>query len=467
MLKKHHQFFASILWLLDTAVVLLSFFIAFKLRFFWQDLIPSRTGVSPSDETRLTVIAIVLIWSVVFRLSGLYQAQRQNSLGRESWTLFKASVVSLVVLVTAFYFFREVRYSRLTLGLFGLLSFANVTGARLLLRLALRSLRRRGFNLRHALVVGGGDLGSSVVKAIEAQDNLGIQVLGVLTEPPHDQAQVANKPVLGRYAELRERVRAGGIDQVYLALPLEQQGRMQDLLHALSEEMVDIRVVPDLVQFYTLRGGVEELGGLPIVHLQHGPAVGWDAVSKRSFDLFFASLLLLFLSPLMVLTALLVKLSSPGPIFYRQERMGLDGRLFGMLKFRSMRIDAEQQSGAVWAKKSDGRTTWVGQWIRRLSIDELPQFINVLLGTMSLVGPRPERPVFISQFKKQIPHYNLRHKVKAGVTGLAQVEGWRGQTSLEKRIERDLYYIEHWSLWLDLKILLRTALGGFLSRNAY
>jgi exopolysaccharide biosynthesis polyprenyl glycosylphosphotransferase len=211
---------------------------------------------------------------------------------------------------------------------------------------------------------------------------------------------------------------------------------------------------------------VEDLDGMPVIALAHGPVHGWDAVAKRSFDLVFGALILLLAAPVMLVTALLVKLTSPGPLFYAQERMGLDGRTFRILKFRSMRIDAETR-GAKWATVGDDRTTPVGRLLRKYSLDELPQFFNVLRGEMSLVGPRPERPVFIEEFKRRIPRYNQRHKVKAGITGLAQVEGWRGSTSLEKRIERDLWYIENWSLWLDFKILLRTAVGGFLSKNAY
>jgi Undecaprenyl-phosphate glucose phosphotransferase len=256
------------------------------------------------------------------------------------------------------------------------------------------------------------------------------------------------------------------VDQVYLALPLDQHGRMRQLMTALSVHTADVKVVPDLYQYMTLHGGVEEIDGMPVIALSHGPVHGWDAVAKRAFDLVFGSIIILFAGPVMLATAFAVKVTSKGPLFYAQVRTGLDGRPFKILKFRSMRIDAEV-NGAKWATAGDDRTTPVGRFIRKYSLDELPQFINVLRGEMSLVGPRPERPVFIEDFKRQIPRYNLRHKVKAGITGLAQVEGWRGSTSLEKRIERDLYYIEHWSLWLDFKILVRTAFGGFLSKNAY
>jgi len=225
-------------------------------------------------------------------------------------------------------------------------------------------------------------------------------------------------------------------------------------------------VVPDLFQYITLYGGLEEFGGLPLIGLQGGPLEGWNLVGKRVFDVVLSLLALVLLSPLLLVVALLVRLSSPGPVLFRQERMGMDGRTFHILKFRTMRTDAEA-AGATMASAGDPRRTPLGAFLRASSLDELPQLLNVFVGDMSLVGPRPERPVFIEEFKQRIPKYHLRHKVKAGITGWAQIHGLRGQTSIEKRIEFDLYYIENWSLGLDVRILLRTVFGGFLSRHAY
>jgi len=256
------------------------------------------------------------------------------------------------------------------------------------------------------------------------------------------------------------------VDQVILALPSEDTGLLKTLMGKLALRTVDVKIVPDLFQYVTLYGGLEEFGGLPIVSLQGGPLEGWNLVAKRVFDILFSAAALILVSPILLVVALLVKLTSKGPVLYKQERMGMDDAVFPILKFRTMRTDAES-SGARMATAGDDRRTPVGAFLRRTSLDELPQLFNVLRGDMSLVGPRPERPVFIEEFKRQIPKYHLRHKVKAGITGWAQINGLRGQTSIAKRIEYDLYYIENWSLLLDLKILVRTALGGFLSRNAY
>jgi len=272
---------------------------------------------------------------------------------------------------------------------------------------------------------------------------------------------------LGSLEELPQIIQQQRIDQVFISLSLKEQHRLEELKDLLSEQWVDVRIVPDLGSFRTLHTDVESFAGMPLVTLVQSPMTGWNQVLKRMLDLAGAILALILFSPLMLLIAFLVKITSPGPILYRQQRMGLDGKTFFTLKFRSMRQDAEKQTGAVWATENDTRRTTLGVYLRRFNLDELPQLFNVLNGEMSLVGPRPERPVLIEEFKSKIPNYMLRHKVKAGITGWAQINGWRGNTSLEKRIEHDLYYIERWSVWLDLKILLLTVFKGFVDPNAY
>jgi Undecaprenyl-phosphate glucose phosphotransferase len=315
--------------------------------------------------------------------------------------------------------------------------------------------------------VGAGELGERVVETIEHHRELGFQVTGVLSRDALlPGTTVRGAPVIGTTDDLERILQQKPVDQVILALPSEDMPLMKSLMERLALHTVDVKIVPDLFQYVTLYGGLEEFGGLPIISLQGGPLEGWNLVAKRVFDVLFSALALLLLSPLMLALALAVKLTSRGPVLYRQERMGMDGALFGILKFRTMGVGSEE-AGPQMATAGDDRRTAVGGLLRRTSLDELPQLFNVLRGDMSLVGPRPERPVFIEEFKRQIPKYHLRHKVKSGITGWAQINGLRGQTSIQKRIEYDLYYIENWSLLLDLKILLRTALGGFLSRNAY
>jgi putative colanic acid biosynthesis UDP-glucose lipid carrier transferase len=254
---------------------------------------------------------------------------------------------------------------------------------------------------------------------------------------------------------------------VYIALPISASDKIRKVVNEVSRRLASVCLVPDLFQFDMMNGRVSDIDGLPVIHLVDETPLEFRRVVKRAVDLIFSGVVLVLLLPVMVVIAAAVKISSPGPVFYRQERMGLNGKKFKMLKFRSMPVDAEQQTGAVWARKGEDRATRAGAFLRRTSLDEIPQFINVLKGDMSIVGPRPERPVFIEQFREQVPQYMLRHKMKAGITGWAQVNGWRGNTSISKRIEFDIYYIRNWSLRLDFKIMLMTLWRGFTSEHAY
>ncbi len=463
MFKRFQRFYTSVKVVTDVGVLLAAFGLAWLIRFKgpWAPETPPAW-----DDTFVTLAMVLVVFPMVFHQARLYATNRVRTHISEVFEIFKASAMAMLILVALNFFFRE-RYSRLTLGLFLVVQFVMVCGVRVAMREALNQLRRRGHNLKTILVIGAGEVGQRVIETIDHHRELGFRVTGVLTRRPEKLGTaVLGVPVVGMFDEVGRILDARAVDQVIIALPLEDQALVKPLMEELALRTVDVKIVPDLLQYATLGGGLEEFGGLPIISLQGGPLHGWNVVWKRVFDICFALLAIGLSGPVMLLTALAVKLTSRGPILYRQERMGMDGDTFQILKFRTMRIDAEVQ-GAQMASKDDPRRTPIGTFLRKYSLDELPQFFNVLMGNMSLVGPRPERPVFIEAFKKEIPRYHLRHKVKAGITGWAQVNGLRGQTSIQKRIEYDLYYIENWSLLLDLKILLRTALGGFLSRNAY
>jgi Undecaprenyl-phosphate glucose phosphotransferase len=455
------RFWTSIKVAIDVVVLTLAFALAYLTRF--DALTAPRP---PWRETLVTLVLVLVLFPVTYRLSRLYATNRVRTHLEEVFELFKATITGSLVLVALTYFGRE-RYSRLTLVFFAAYSFVLVATTRVALRMWLESMRRRGLNLKSILLIGAGELGERVVETIDHHRELGFRVTGVLSRDPLPPgSSVGGVPVIGTADGLETALRDAPVDQVILALPSEDMPLIKALMDRLALHTVDVKIVPDLFQYVTLYGGLEEFGGLPIVSLQGGPLEGWNLVAKRAFDILFSALALLVVSPLMVIIAVAVKLSSRGPVLYTQERMGMDGAVFRILKFRTMGMDSER-SGPRMASAEDDRRTALGGFLRRTSLDELPQLFNVLRGDMSLVGPRPERPVFIEEFKRQIPKYHLRHKVKSGITGWAQINGLRGQTSIQKRIEYDLYYIENWSLLLDLKILIRTALGGFLSRNAY
>ncbi|MHB8419002.1 MAG: undecaprenyl-phosphate glucose phosphotransferase [Myxococcales bacterium] len=466
MFRRFQRFFTQLKVLLDVAVLGAAFGLAYTVRFWSPGFLPFQEK-SPWNNTLRILGTVVLLYPLVIHGFGLYRAARIRSFLDDVFGLFKAWLLASMGLITVTYFFQPVRYSRLVLAFFFALSLLLLVLERWAFRRALQAIRRRGYNLKDVLVIGAGELGRRVLATLHDHRELGFRVAGVLTRHPEKiGSTVDGAAVLGELADLEEVMGERHIDQVVIALPLEEQGALRGLMAVLSESTADVKIVPDLVQYVTLSGGVEEFGGLPLLSLQHGPLGGWNGVMKRLFDVVFSALALLVAAPAMLFCAVGVELSSAGPILYGQERVGLDGRRFRALKFRTMQVDAETE-GARMAVPGDPRTTRFGAWLRRTSLDELPQLWNILRGEMSLVGPRPERPVFIEEFKKQIPRYQLRHKVKAGLTGWAQVNGLRGQSSIEKRIEYDLYYIENWSLWLDVKILARTVAGGFLSKNAY
>ena len=370
----------------------------------------------------------------------------------------------MLVITTAFYR-RDLYESRTALALFFAFNAVGITAARRLLWRVLCYFRGRGLNYGRALIVGGGRAGERVARTIEKNNWTGLEAVGYVDDPRDRQVQMP--PRLGTIDEIADVAVEHEIDHVFVALPLSRYGELPRIYQALSDVVVEVQIVPDVPGFTGIKPRLMEVDGVPFVNLRQNPHRGWPRLAKRAMDLVLGTVALILLAPLMLLLALAVKCTSPGPVFYRQWRTGLAGRQFGMLKFRSMRVDAESGTGPVWAQRGDDRCTSLGRFMRRWSLDELPQLFNVLAGDMSLVGPRPERAVFVEKFRHQIPGYAQRHQVKAGITGWAQVHGWRGNTSLRHRVQCDLYYISHWSIWLDLLILLMTFRYGWRHRNAY
>lgn len=469
MLKERSQLFMSMFVAADLAVLALAWALAYVFRFV-VPVIPVTKGTPPVVNYLTLLPVIFAIWGLVFRGAGLYDPMRGAAESSERRRIVRAASLAMLIFTAVSFVVFEKAYSlsRLMLLYFYVLGTAGVIAERATLRDVLREARRRGFNLRHVLIVGDGDLARAVADGMLRHPELGLKVQGFLTDDP---ARVGEKvgavPVYGLWDEVADVVGRGGVDQVVLALPFEAMPRLDGLITRLDSAAVDIKVVPDVERFVSLKSGIEEFEGLPVISLRATPLMGWNRVAKRAMDITLGTLALVIAAPLMAVIAGLVKLSSHGPVLFSQERMGLDGRVFRVWKFRTMRTDAEAASGPVWAVADDPRRTRIGAVLRRLSLDELPQLLNVLRGEMSLVGPRPERPVFIEEFRRHVPRYMLRHMVRAGITGWAQVNGWRGNTSIEQRIQYDLYYIENWSLLLDLKILALTFVRGFAHKNAY
>lgn len=475
MIRQRHRTTAGIFLAGDLAATLAAFFAAWLLRFEFE-VIPVTKNV-PDFTPYLRLIPFILVlWPLVFYFHGLYQSRSGRSRVDEVLTIAVAVLVATVLLSVVIAWYRPpawpgstqvFTYSRAFIGLFALADLVLVAASRMTLRLALRRIRLSGHNLQRILIVGAGALGREITTKILAHRELGFEVAGFLDDDPGKlSATICGVPVLGTLGQAEEILEAQRIDQVFLALPLDAHKKMLQMLDLMARECVEIRLVPDILQYATLKAVMEDVDGTPVINLSQVPLQGWSSMVKRMMDVAIAIPVMIALVPIMPVIALLIWLEDRGPIFYRQERMGLDGKPFLIVKFRTMRVDAEATSGPVWAIKDDPRRTRVGRFLREGSLDELPQIWNVLMGDMSIVGPRPERPTFVREFKHKIPRYMLRHRVKSGITGWAQVHGWRGNTSIKKRIQYDLYYIQNWTLALDFKILWMTVRHA-LRHNAY
>jgi exopolysaccharide biosynthesis polyprenyl glycosylphosphotransferase len=438
--------------LATAAAVLLAYWLRFEV-----EIQPVTKGIPPIAEYLRLIPAVSLLWPAVFYFQGLYQRRRTRSKSDEALRVVLAVLLATVLLTAGLSFYRDVSYSRLFLAMFAVADMVLVTLVRWILRAVLGRIRRSGSNLQAVLVVGAGDLGHQVVERLRHHTEYGFDVVGFLDDDPGKQQRALHGvPVLGTTQDLEKVVGQHRVDQVILALPLSAHHRTVQLIRRAGQLLLEVKVVPDLLEYYVLRAGIEDLEGLPVINLTQIPLQGWNQIVKRSLDIVGSTLLLAATSWLFPIISWLIKREDGGPVFYSQIRTGMDGRSFRLYKFRSMRIEDSADDQARWTRARDPRVTRVGAFLRSTNLDELPQLINVLKGDMSLVGPRPEQPEYVERFRSRYPEYNARHRVRSGLTGWAQVNGLRGDTSIRQRMVHDLYYIENWSLALDIRILWRT-----------
>jgi Undecaprenyl-phosphate glucose phosphotransferase len=463
MIKRRSQTLAAWICLCDVLTVGAAWVGAYYVRF--SGLFPIPREQPPLRWCLDQLPLVTALGAVAFWLSRNYEIHRLRRLREDLWTVLKG-VPLLVLLMTGAAFFLQDEYvSRGAMLIFAGLVFVSVLFTRRLTWWAVHFVRRRGYNPSFTVIVGTGRTARKTAAALRSATWMGFRNVGFVEDNP--TRWTSDLDVLGRVDELPLLISKYRIDHVFICLPMNRFHEARRVFDILSDSVVDVRLVADVPNLAGVSLTTTFFEGMPVVGLRESPHFGVNVVVKRIMDIAIATVALLVLSPLLLAIALTVKLTSRGPVFYRQERCGLNGRAFHMLKFRSMRPDAETASGPVWAQKGDDRTTGIGRFLRKTSLDELPQFINVLKGDMSVVGPRPERPVFIEKFRKTIPNYMARHAVKCGITGWAQVNGWRGNTSLRKRIQYDLYYIVHWNPLFDLKIMWMTLWNGLVHRNAY
>lgn len=453
-------------------MVTLAWVLAYLARF--SGVLPVPKGV-PDYSLYLKLIPFLWItWFSVFAGSGFYKRTgRHRSAFVEGLDILQSCALATMAFIAFTYVYDEYRYSRVMIVLFAAIHPWMIITGRSLIRKAIRRYRRRA-PPRRTLVVGSGDMLRHAVEMANVGDLTRSEVSGVIlvgdaeqVERGLDLCKQYGISVFAVPSDWPSFFSNSPTESVVFALPHRSYDFLDQHMEGIANQVPDVKLIPDLIRFTRFAAGVDIVAGTPVVSINESPLEGMGQIVKRLVDIGGSIFGLILFSPVLVLAAVAVRLSSRGPILFRQERMGLDGKTFAMLKFRSMPLDAEVRTGAVWAKPGDNRATPVGKWLRRTTIDELPQLLNVLKGDMSLVGPRPERPVFVEQFRRDVPGYYLRHKVKAGCTGWAQVNGWRGNTSIEKRIECDLFYIQNWTLWLDLKIIFLTVFRGFINKNAY
>jgi Undecaprenyl-phosphate glucose phosphotransferase len=473
VVKRFSRLFVLLHIIGDIGCAAAAFVIAYLIRF-ETGLMDIPKGQPPLDQYLSVLPFVALTVPLAFHVQRLYRFRRGRTRLDDFFAVLVGTLLTVLMAVAGTLYvqtyylsnaLKDQGYLEVSQAVWVIFLAVNVLLAftmREVVRTQLRKRWRAGIGLRRVLIVGAGDLGRLVADRILEHGELGFRLVGFIDDrfATTDAIGYRGLPILGALPDAPDVCSREQIDELYIALPLDEHVKMLSVVEFASREVIEVHVVPDLLQFIALRSRLEDLDGLPIISINDVPLRGFNSLVKRAVDVAFSSLLLLVGAIPALIIAGLIKRSSPGPVFYTQERMGLDGKSFTVYKFRSMPIDAEEVTGPIWARDDDPRATSIGRWLRRTDVDELPQFWNVLMGDMSIVGPRPERPFFVEQFKHQIPQYMLRHKVKAGITGWAQINGWRGNTSLEKRIEYDLYYIENWSIALDLKIMWLTVMRG-------
>ena len=459
MIKENQKILNGLFAVWDACVCMISIVLAFYLHFY---------GYRGSDYIGLgyylnLMLYVVPAYFLIYHYFGLHDSFRYRSLLSEVGKVCQSNVIGVVFVFVLVFFLKEVHISRIVIFLFGLLNSVFSALSRAAARRLLRGMRAAGYNIKHLLLVGWNDVSAEFFDRVTSNRALGCEFAGYLS---HSKVSTGGRKIAyaGGFGTLPYLLERGGIDEVVISLDYAEFSELSGIIDICEKAGVKSNLLPFYTKYLPTRPYIDEVEGMPLINIRRIPLDNMlNSFSKRLLDLAVSILMLAVFSPLMLAAAIGVKLSSPGPVFYSQERMGRNKRIFRMVKFRSMRV----QSGdaTTWGTRDDGRRTKFGAFLRKYSIDELPQLFNVLKGDMSLVGPRPERPYFVDRFRGEIPLYMLKHLVRPGITGWAQVNGWRGDTSIEERIKCDIYYIENWTFLLDIKILLLTLLRGFVNRN--
>ena len=451
--------------MLDAFVIIIAYFIAWIIKFLFLD---ESIGALPFRVYAAAILPIVPAYLLLYYLFSLYTPKRVQGRRLEMWNIVKANTVGIALILGVLYLIKMMHFSRELLAIFYFVNILLETGLRNLIRYFLRSMRKKGYNLKHILLVGYSHAAEEYIDRIIANPQWGYKIRGILDDHIEAGTEYKGVKVLGRIANLMVILPQNRLDEIAITLGLNEYYRLEEIVALCEKSGVHTKFIPDYNRVIPTKPYTEDILGLPVINIRHVPLTNtYYAFLKRLMDIVGSICAIVIFSPVMLFSVIMIKLTSPGPLIFKQERVGLHNRPIMMYKFRSMEVQAPEKEKTRWTVKDDPRVTGFGKFMRKTSIDELPQLFNVLKGEMSLVGPRPERPFFVEKFKEEIPRYMIKHQVRPGITGWAQVNGYRGNTSIRKRIEYDLYYIENWTLGLDIKILILTVFKGFINKNAY
>lgn len=470
MIKDNQKYFNRLHVVLDAFVVVAAYAVAWLIRF-KSGIWPEEEGLVGTLDARVYFSALIFIipgYLILNHLNNLYTSKRYSNAKRDVVNVIKANIIGLILFISVLYIIDQKHFSRGMIFVFCALNIVGQSGTRILIRKLLRSFRRRGYNIKYVLLVGYSKAAELYIDRIMQNPQWGYVVRGILDDHIPRGTLYRGIKVLGSIGNLEYILPENKLDEIAITLSLKDYDMLEKIVGLCEKSGVHTKFIPDYHSVIPSKPYTEDLNGLPVINIRHVPLTNTlNSMAKRAVDIVGSVFAIVLFSPIFVITAVLVGVTSEGPIIFKQERVGLHNKPFQMYKFRTMEVQKPSKEQKCWTIKDDPRVTKVGRILRRTSLDELPQFFNVLKGDMSLVGPRPERPFFVEKFKEEIPRYMIKHQVRPGITGWAQVNGYRGDTSIRKRIDCDLYYIENWTMGLDFKILFLTIFKGFVNKNAY
>lgn len=467
LIQDNQKNFSRLQMLIDVIVLAVSYISAWFLRFMGPFAYSAEQGLS-FEQYMLALIFIIPGYLLLYQAFTLYEPLHMQGRRLMLANIIKANVLGMLIFVFLLYMLKESDFSRLTVYIFCVVNILLEWGVRMLIFAVLRDMRKKGLNQKQIILVGYSRAAEEYIDRIEANPQWGYIVRGILDDNVPAGTVYKGIKVIGRIANLTVILPANRLDEIAITLGLSEYYRLEEIVAMCEKSGVHTKFIPDYNKIIPTKPYTEDILGLPVINIRYVPLSNtFNAMVKRVMDIFGSIAAIIVSSPVMLLMCILIKATSPGPLIYKQERVGLHNKTFWMYKFRSMEIQPESEEKKAWTVKNDPRVTGIGKFMRRTSIDELPQLFNILKGDMSLVGPRPERPFFVEKFREEIPRYMVKHQVRPGLTGWAQVNGYRGDTSIRKRIDCDLYYIENWSIGFDIKILFLTIFKGFINKNAY